>query len=147
MVIYHSSSKQGLKELDPNNNTSKHISTKDKFIYGTNDKDYAAAFAAPWDDKIAKFGRHGKGQWTLELWDKHKDLLKNPASMYTLESKGFKQLKDMPVEFTSKHKAKVISEKKYKSAMAMIRDHDIKLILTKEEPCLVIYNLEPSKGY
>jgi len=124
--LYHASSQQNLKSLDPSRNTSKHTAGFRAVTYASDDKTFVSAFTFPWIDPMGiKFGRVNMGAWTLTIPKKHLPLMDKPCSIYEVPAKDFTKVPGTMPEYTSDVEVPVLKETKYTSARKCMEAHGV----------------------
>jgi hypothetical protein len=116
--LYHASTDQNLKELDPEKTKSTHLKRLKSYVYATDDKSYAAGFTYKQVKRVGfKYGSVNYGPWTIEIPKKYLYTLNNKCSICEVETKSFKKAYGTKTpEFISKKTVKIINEEKYKTA-------------------------------
>lgn len=135
-VLYHASSQQNLKYIDPNKNITNHNNEKHKKVYASTDKSYSSAFSFSWSDSEGfRYGRYSdNSQWELKVPPKYASRLNHPCSIYEVEEKGFIDENLSTPEYSSKTKVKVISEEKYETAVECMRRNGVKISILRRKP-------------
>ncbi len=133
-ILYHGSSFQNLKIIDPEHNISKHdMEAKTKWIYAGDTKLIASAFTFFWyDDMGIHFGGSGTSPtnkvWTFKIPKKLIPLMNKPCSIYTVSGKDFIEAESgLKGEFITTKKIKVLKEDKYRSSKECMLKHNIKI--------------------
>jgi hypothetical protein len=136
MILYHASPDQNLKYLDPNKQQSGVDGSRKKEVYASDDKSYASGFSFNWDSSQGfRYGRNGDNEpWELKVPPKYSQRLNKPCSIYTVETKGFRDLNLSTPEYASTQKVKVLSEEKYPTAVACMRENGVKISILKRVP-------------
>ena len=128
--LYHGSTVQGLKYIDPNHDTFNfEVGNVDR-VYTSDDPAFSACFAVRWNDDIAK-----QGSWddwnTVTFGISDKVDLNKPCSMYEVENDGtFTQIKMK--EFICDHRVKVIKETRFKTGRDMLNHYRVEVISLDE---------------
>jgi hypothetical protein len=136
MILYHASPDQNLKYLDPNKQQSGVDGSRVKEVYATDDKSYAAGFCFNWDSSRGfTFGKNSDNDpWELKVPPKYANWLRKPCSIYTVETKGFRNLNISTPEYASRIKVKILSEEKYPTGLECLRQNGVKVSILKRVP-------------
>jgi len=132
-ILYHSSSKQGLKYLDPAETQSTHLKHLKNYVYASDEKSYSAAFCFEWHSVEGfKYGKEDKTSpnWVLQIPKRFEERLKQKCSLYYVSSKGFKKVYGATTpEFVSKEKVEIIKEERYKSARDCLEKNNVEVVI------------------
>lgn len=136
MILYHASTEQNLKFLDPHRTMPLHLSGLKKEIYASPDKAYAAGFCFNWkpSDGIIFNKIFEKGPWVLKVPPKYAQRLNHPCSIYELDTNGFGNLNTSKPEYSSKIKVKVLNEEKYETALMCLKQNGVEVSILKRKP-------------
>jgi len=136
MILYHASSQQDLKYIDPNKNIMKHNNEKHRKVYASPDKAYASAFSFMWSEAEGfRYERStDRDSWVLKVPPKYASRLNHPCSIYIVDNAGFVDENMSTPEYSSKVSVKVLKEEKYKSALECMRINGVKVSILKRKP-------------
>jgi len=135
MILYHASPDQNLKYLDPSKQQSGIDGIHKKETYATPDKSYSAGFCFNWNsDQGFTYGQDNRGPWILKVPPKYSQRLNNKCSIYTVETKTFRDLNRSTPEWATKFKVKILSEEKYQTGLMCMRKNGVKVAILKRTP-------------
>lgn len=128
--LFHGSPIQGLKYLEPRQESINTNVGEKKLVYATDDIRFAACFGGIWHDDIAKQGTWD-GWNTITMGMSNKVDLTKPCSIYELENDGsFIQIATK--EMVSSQKIKIKREIRYNSYLEALRDNGVEIISLDE---------------
>lgn len=128
--LFHGSPIQGLKYLEPRQESINTNVGDKKLVYATDDIRFAACFGGIWHDDIAKQGTWD-GWNTITMGMSNKVDLTKPCSIYELENDGsFIQIATK--EMVSSQKVKIKREIRYNSYLDALKDTGVEIITLDE---------------
>lgn len=129
-VLYHGSPIQGLKYIEPRQESINVNVGKKRLVYATDDIRFAACYGTTWHDDIAK-----QGSWdhwnTVTMGISDKVDVTKPCSIYELYNDG-SFLRIATKEVVSGSKIKVKREIRYTSYLDMLKDVGVEVITLDE---------------
>ena len=135
MILYHASPTQKMKVIDPSKQKSGIDGIHKKEVYASDDKSYASGFCFNWNSSEGfTYGKQGRGPWELKVPPKYSQRLNMPCSIYTVDTRSFRNLNLSTPEYASKIKVKIISEEKYQTALMCLRKNGVRVSILKRKP-------------
>lgn len=135
MILYHASPIQNLKVLDPTKQQSGVHGERKKETYASTDKGYASGFSFNWNSSQGfRYGSEGRGPWELKVPPKYSGRLNGKCSIYTVETKTFRDLNLSTPEWATKYKVKILTEEKYQTALMCMKQNGVKVSILKRTP-------------
>ena len=135
MILYHASPDQNLKFLDPKKQKSGVHGERQKETYATTDKSYAAGFSFNWNSSQGfTYGQDNNGPWELKVPPKYARRMNGKCSIYTVETKTFRNLNLSTPEWASRFKVKILTEEKYETALMCMRKNGVKVSILRRTP-------------
>jgi len=131
-LLYHGSSKQNLKIIDPFKTDQRRMPGDRDYnkVYGTWDQSFSSMFCSNISFKGSK---NNNTPWHMYI-EKMPLSFKKPCSIYILESTWFMPPgKVMGPEMYSKTVCKIIKETKYKSILNCLKKNNVKVIIKDKE--------------
>lgn len=124
--MYAGSPKQNLKSMNPSGDYTLQDEHVGPIVFGTHDKRYASIYTFRWeDDNSANFGIYN-GVYEFKIRRIAEDKMKDPCSIYIIDSKDFQQFDDL--EWYSTRPVKVLKEIKFDTVYDCLVAHGIKII-------------------
>ena len=131
-IFYHSSPTQGLKIIDPRNETRR-IGNRGTRVFVSDSKAFSSGFTFRWNSSDGiRFGQTDDGPWTMEIPKKFKSRMMKPCSIYTVENQPYIPIRDMsetPVEFYTRKSVRIIKEEKYRTSLEAMKSNGVKVAI------------------